>query len=479
MNGLPSNRRTFLRASGIALALPWLESLAPKAARAQSAAPKRFLAVYFPNGVAADYWPCQGSGSGDAWSLSPLLQPFSALKAKMNVYTNLENYTAMQPDPFVEPSHARCTGAFLTCVDSDAVRQAMNVEVANGVSLDQVIAQVVGAQTPALPSLQVGLSTLNSSTDGRHESLSRSISWRSTTEPLYKEVSPQKVFDRLVAAGAGQDLGAEARRAADRRRALRLSTLDFVKDQIGQIQQKLSVLDRRRFDEYLTSTRELEQRIAATAGAMDRACEVGQRPAGDYAVDVVPEDYDRGFHADLMNDLIVMALRCDVTRVISYMLDDARSDFVYRHLTHRRFRTDGSDPGTGAVGNFHASQHSGDSNDGYATINWWLSQKTAELAAKLDAIPEGEGTLLDNSVLLYGSDMHGSNHDANELPIVTLGSGGGVFRTNQHLVFNPTPNDRPLRDLYRTILDHYFGISTPFGANVKGAAAQPITELLA
>ncbi len=472
-------RRTFLRGTGVALALPWLESLAPARAAAQARAPTRFLAVYFPNGVAADYWPCTGQGRGDAWRLSPLLEPFAPLKRKLNVYTNLENYSAMQGDPFVEPSHARCTGAFLTCVDADETRRALDTQPANGVSVDQLIAQRVGVHTPALPSLEVGLSTLNSYTDGRHESLSRSIAWRSATEPLYKEVSPQRVFDRLVGAGAsggGQD--AESARQAARRRALRRSTLDYVMDQIAATQQRLSRADRRRFDEYLTSTRELEQRIAAAEGSVTRACEVGMRPPESYGVDAVPEGYDRGAHCDLMNELIVLAIRCDLTRVVTYMLDDARSDFVYQHVPERRFTAAGSAPGTGRAGNFHASQHAGDSNDGFATITHWLAGKAAALAQRLDAIEEGEGTALDHTVMLFGSDMHGSNHDANELPIVTLGSGGGVFRTDQHLVFPPTPGDRPLRDLYRTLLTHAFGVDAAFGRSVRGAEARVIEELL-
>ena len=314
-------RRTFLRGAGVALALPWLETFAPRRAEAQALTPKRFLAVYFPNGVAADYWPCTGQGSGQAWSLSTLLEPFAPLKRKMTVFKNLENYSSMQADQFVEPSHARCTGAFLTCVDADETRRQLGTTPANGISLDQLITQQVGHATPALPSLQVGLSTLNSFTDGRHESLSRSISWRSATEPLYKEVSPQRVFDRLVSAGAGADMGAEARREAARRRALRRSTLDYVMDQISSTQRRLSRADQRRFDEYLTSTRELEQRIAAAQTDISAACAVGMRPAESYGVDAVPQTYDRGVHCDLMNDLVVMAFRCDITRVISYMLD--------------------------------------------------------------------------------------------------------------------------------------------------------------
>ena len=476
------NRRVFLAGAGVTLALPWMESLgAVRRARAQDDVPRRFVAVYFPNGAAADFWRPQGSGAGDAWSLSPILAPLAPLKHKTLVVSDLENYTSMREDPFVEPSHARCTGAFLTCVDSDAVRQELRVEPANGVSLDQVIAQsAIGAATP-LRSLQVGLSTLNSGDDGRHGALSRSVSWASPTEPLYKDVNPRSVFDRLVSAGAGSGgLDPAAQAAARQRRALRRSALDFLRESTVRLEGRVSRSDRAVLDRFLTSVRELELRVESVGDSVMRAsCETVERPSATYGVDATPPDYDRGAHADVMNDLVVMALRCDTTRVVSYMLDDARSDFVYSHLTNRRFTAEGSTPGSGAVGGFHGLQHAGDSNDGYATINWWLTSKLAELCQSLDAIPEGDGTVLDHTVVLYGSGMHGSNHDANQLPIALVGGRGLGLRQDEHAVMPEGAEGRPLRDLYQTLLAQCFDIeAAPFGTHVRAEPPRVLAEAL-
>ena len=475
-------RRTFLRGAGVCLALPYLESLGGRRAGAQPiAAPRRMLAVYFPNGAAASYWTPSGAGTGDNWALSPVLAPLAPLKHKTTVFTNLENYSTMQGDQFVEPSHARCTGAFLTCVDSDAVSDELGRPGSNGISVDQVIAQSQIGMSSPLPSMQLGLSTLNSYTDGRDGALSRSVSWSSATNPLYKDVNPQSVFDRLVSSGATDGpVDEEAQAAAERRRLLRKSALDYLGESTTRLQGRLSSADRQHLDQYLTSVRELERRVDAIGGNMGGTamCAVGDRPPQPYAVENTPDGYDRGAHADVMNDLIVMAFQCDSTRVVSHMLDDARTDFVYNHLTNRVFTADGSTPGSGAVGGYHGLQHAGDSNDGYATINWWFTQKVLELCQRLDAIPEGDGTMLDNTVVLYGSGMHGSNHDANELPIAMVG-GGSVFRTDQHIVFPETPSDRPLRDLYVTMLQRFFGLDVPnFGTSVKGAQPSLIEEIL-
>jgi hypothetical protein len=421
-------------------------------------------------------------GQGNAWQLSPVLEPFGKLKAKLNVFSNIENYSCMLDNPDVEPSHARFCGAFLTCADSDRLRDEMQVEVANGVSLDQLIASKMKT---ALPSLQLGLSTLDSYTDGRHASLSRSISWRTPTEPLYKEVNPQAVFDRLVAAGAmdgGGTLTAEQAAAAKRRKALRLSALDFVLDSAKSLSTRLGREDKPRLDQFLTSVRELEERVKALDATMGSGgllqCDVIDRPPQAYAVNVT-DGYNRGAHSAVMTDLIVMAVKCDVTRVVSYMLDDARSDFVYDHLINREFSEAGSVPGNGTVNGYHGLQHAGDSNNGYATINYSLSEQVADLCLKLDAIEEGDGSVLDHSVVMYGGSMHGSDHNGNKLPILTIGNAGGAFKTDQHLVFGETPGDRPLRDLYLTILNGYFGLGVDsFGESSIGAKNTMISELL-
>jgi hypothetical protein len=478
-----TSRRSFLRGAGVCLALPFLESVVPRSlARAQSTAARRFIAIYFPNGAAASYWPVKGQGQGDAWQLSPVLEPFAALKSKMTVFTNLENYSSMADNPDVEPSHARLCGAFLTCADSDRIREAMQVEVANAVSVDQLIA--ASMKTP-IASLQLGLSTLDSYLDGRHASLSRSISWKTATEPTYKEVNPQAVFDRLVAAGAtegGGTMSAEQVAEAKRRKALKLSALDFVLESAKSLTTRLGREDKPRLDQFMTSVRELEQRVAALDATMGPGgtlqCEVMDRPPEAYAVNVV-DGYNRGTHSAVMNDLMVMALQCDVTRVVSHMLDDARSDFVYDHLINREFTADGSVEGNGTVNGYHGLQHAGDSNNGYATINWWLSTQVADLCQKLDAIDEGEGSVLDNSVVLYGGAMHGSDHNGNELPMTLIGGGSLGLRQNQHVVFPAAPNDRPLRDLYYTLLNRCFDMNVDkFGESILGAQNKLVDEIL-
>jgi hypothetical protein len=176
-----------------------------------------------------------------------------------------------------------------------------------------------------------------------------------------------------------------------------------------------------------------------------------------------------------------MALQCDATRVISYMLEDERSEYVYDHVPKRRFTAEGSEPGSGTCGNYHGAQHAGDVNDDFATISWWNAGKVAALCERLDAIPDGpDTTLLDNTVVLYASCMHGGNHQLNELPVALIGSGGRTLRTDQHIVFPDTPGDRPMRDLYVTLLDHAFGLNVgSFGVNTKDVPNDVIAELIA
>jgi hypothetical protein len=470
------SRRALLRGVGVCLSLPWLETLQPRA-KAQAAAPRRFVATYFPNGTAAAYWPPTGLGSGSAWGLSPILAPFAKLKSQLTILSNLENYSSMQNNEQVEPSHSRLCGAFLTCVDSDKIRQDLKTEPANGISVDQIVAARMSTQ---LRSLEVGLSTLNSYEDGRHPALSRSIAWKTATQPLYKEVNPQAVFDRLVASGASGSgtMDPAAQREADRRKALKLSVLDFALESASTLNAKLGREDKPRLEQFLSSVRELEQRVSNVATSMAASssmCVPIARPTEVYAVNKT-DGYNRGTHATLMTDLIVMALRCDMTRVVTHMLDDARSDFVYDHLTTRKFTASGSMPGTGAVSGYHGLQHAGDSNDGFATINWWLSSVTADLCQKLSEITEGDGSLLDHSLVMYAGAMNGSNHDAWPLPVALLGGGKAGIRTDQHVRFG---SPRPLRDLYFTILNSYFQLGVPsFGDSLSGAPNQTISELL-
>jgi hypothetical protein len=465
------HRRVMLQGLGVALALPWLETLAARSARAQAAgAITRYVTLYFPNGT-AEFWRPSAAAAGDAWTLSPILEPLTAVKQYVSVLSNVSNYA-----PFgghVEPSHSNCAASTWTCV-----KPGGDGKTQNGISIDQVIAKRIGGMNP-LPSLQVGLSTLDSNTDGLPAQHSRSMSWKSASEPLYKTVNPQAVFDRLVS-GVPTAAGSAPDPAAVKRRALKRSALDYVLESASGLQKTLSVSDRARLDQFLTSARSLEKRVAEPTMqvASGAACMPAARPTESYAVGNVPQGYNRGSHATLMIDLVTMAIRCNITRVVSFMLDDARSDFVYDFLTQRKFSDAGSMPGTGKVAGYHGLQHAGDRNDGFATIGWWNAQQAADLASKLLAIQEGEtGTALDNTVITFASGMHGGNHDARNLPIALIGGGGrsahgNVLKTNQHFAF---ANEQRLADVHLTLAQKVFGCPD----SSFGASAGVIADLLA
>jgi hypothetical protein len=477
------NRRTVLRGAGVALALPWLESLAPKLARgATNNFPKRFLPIFFPNG-SATFWRPANPGVGNAWALSPILQPFQALKSKMTVLTNVENYTPADPTTStLQPSHGRDPGVFLSCVDAPHVRDVLKSKDANGITADQVIAQHPNYATQtALQSLQVGLSTIESYCDGQPCSLSRSISWKSPTEPMYKEIDPLKVFNAIVGAAppapGGTTMPDPER---ERQRKIDGSVLDAVIENATRTQKLLGKSDQARLDQFLTSVRETEKTATVVSGGMTKAgtsCNTIDAPTLKAAYGMANGGgYNKGAHMDVMNDLIVMGLACDATRVVSYMLEDERSEFVYDHVPQRAFSATGSTTGSGSCGNYHGAQHGGDANNNFATINWWQSTKIADLLTKMNAITEGEGTLLDNSIVMYASCMHGGNHAANDLPVALFGSGGGTFKTDQNVQFDA---ELPLRDLYFTIMNSYFelGVSS-FGVSTRNVPNQLIKQIL-
>lgn len=472
-SGRAISRRVVLRGAGVALTLPWLESLQPREARAQAAAPRlRFLPIYLPSGAPARWRP-PATGSGDAWALSSLLEPLSALKRSVTVLSGMENGSAFNEDgsASVEPSHGRQSGAWLTCVDARLVGQQLGSQDANGISADQVIAQAAAFQgaTP-LASLQVGLSTTESSCDGSPCSHSRNVSWKTPTMPLYKLVDPQEVFDHLLGAGAGQ-----ATKAAIERRARHKSVLDAVKDSAGVVRPKLNAHDQQRMDAFLESVRSVERRIDAGPTVV-RDCDV---PAGPFprVVGMFRQNspaYDKGVHADAMNDLVALAFQCDLTRVISYMLEDERSEFICDHIPQRKFDDLTSTPDVGVCGEWHGAQLG--AGDQYASIVHWNVGKVAALCQKLADMDDGDGrSVLDNTVVFMGACM---NHDFRcaNLPALLIGGGGGALQGNQHLDLV----NRPLRDLYITLMNDVLGLNEAnFGVNRTGAPLRPITELLA
>lgn len=478
------SRRTLLRGAGVALSLPWLESLAPKVVRAQTAdVRRRFLPIYLPNG-ASDFWPPASAGSGDAWLLSSILQPFAgSLKSKLNVLTNLENGSVFNSDGTsqVDSSHGRLGGAWLTCVDAAAVRAKLGLDEANGISVDQVLAQddAFKGKTP-FASLQVGLSTPISSCDPPQPcSSSRSVSWASTTLPMYKIVDPLVVFNQLVGLAPQMDPSGSAALEAKKRLARNKSVLDAVLENANRTRLRLGTSDKAHMDEFLDSVRAVEQRVVGVSsnmgglGCMPLTPTISVDPSAHARQNT--DTYNKGDHADAMNALIVMAFQCDATRVISYMLEDERSEFTYDNVPERAFTADDSTPKGGNCPEYHAAQHAG--GDDFATITWWNVGKVADLCRMLDNIQEAPGvSVLDNCVVYLGACMHGGDHEADRLPVALIGGGNLGLKNNQHLVLDK----RPLRDLYFTLMNDVYGIrnASDFGQNLTGAPPARISELL-
>jgi hypothetical protein len=479
------SRRALLRGAGVALSLPWLASLAPKSLHAQAAeVRRRFLPIYLPNG-ASDLWLPAGSGSGGAWQLSSILEPFgSSLKPKLNVVTNLENGSVFNSDGsgYVESNHGRLGGAWLTCVDAAAVRSQLQRDEANGISLDQVLAQhgSFKGKTP-FDSLQLGLSTPLSNCDGQPCSSSRSVSWASPTQPMYKLVDPLEVFNQLVGATAHSDPSGAAALEAQKRMKRNKSVLDAVLENAQRTRAQLGASDQQRMDEFLESVRSVERRVVGLSSSMNGVACTVPRPYGLPSVAQSAQaprqtgpTYDKGLHADAMNDLIAMAFECDLTRVISYMLEDERSEFTYDNVAERAFTAQGSTPKGGGCPEYHTAQHEG--GDVFATITWWNVGKVADLCRKLDAIEEAPGvSVLDNCVVLFGGCMHGGDHQGDRLPVALLGGHNLGLKNDQHVVLDK----RPLRDLYFTLLNDVYGLGADdFGQNLTGAPATRVSELL-
>ena len=482
------SRRTLLRGAGVALALPWMESLAPRTAGAASGtAPIRYMPIYLPNG-APDFWVPNGTTSN--WTLGSILDPFSDLKSKVTILKNLENGSAFNNDgsSSVEPSHGRQPGAWLTCTDGYTVKHRLGTNLeANGISVDQVMAMHAAfSGKTSLASLQVGLSTVHSSCDGPCEgggacqcSVSRSVSWHTETQPMYKKVDPLTVFNLISGAampGTGTDPVAAAKRIA-----LKKSILDGALESATSTRDRLSVADRQRMDEFLDSVRNVELKATQVSEGMGGVACV---PAAKPTMATVTEDgirqttakYNKGDHADAMNSLIVMAMQCDVTRIITYMLEDERSEFVYDHVPKRKFTADTSTPSSGTCPEWHTGGQHGTPDD-FAAITQWNVAKVADLCKKLDAIKEGNGlSILDNSVIFLGACMHGSDHACDRLPAMLVGGAGGKLKTGQYISLNK----RPLRDLHFTMMNSVFGMGqTNFGQNLTGAPISTITEIVA
>lgn len=423
MSGWTLQRRTFLRGVGATMALPLLEAMLPaKAWAAGATAPKRLLCIFFPNGAIMPDW--QPTGEGADYTLGSTMEPLAALKGKFNVLSGLmqDNARAKGDGP---GDHARSAAAFLT--GAHPVKTG-GTDIKVGMSVDQVAAEKIGKYTN-LPSLEVGTEGGRSAgqcDSGYSCAYSNSISWKTASTPMAKEINPKAVFQRLFG---------DQQAAADRlrREAARKSVLDLVADDAARLNKKLGQTDRRKLDEYFTSVNEIEQRIVRSQA------EAATRPKPNMPQpDGIPKDLRE--HIRLMYDLLAMAFQTDSTRVSTYMLANEGSNRSY--------------PIIGVNDGHHHLSHHQKKEDWIASlkkIDRFFIEEFAHFLEKLDGTKEGESTLLDNSMIVYGSAIaDGNRHTHHDLPIILAGRGGGTIHAGRHIVY---PTETPLNNLFLSLLD--------------------------
>jgi Protein of unknown function (DUF1552) len=423
-------RRTVLRGMGASLALPFLDAMVPRA----FAAPKpahRFQTFYVPNGMAMEYWTPKGEGS--AFELSPILEPLAPYKNQMLVLSGIKaswNYI-----------HAGASGSFLTGTPRGGRNE---IEIFADVSMDQLLArhfsndtQVASLELSMDAPANAGACTGNLSCVYTH-----TLSWRSRTQPLPMEWNPRAVFERLFG-----DSGSTDRKAREARLHQHKSILDSVQDKLTSLQRELGPGDRSKVDEYTDAIRDVERRIARAEEQRDLELPAIDQPQG---APPVFED-----HLALMLDLQLLAFQSDLTRVISFMIGKEQSARPY--------------PQIGVPEAHHPLSHHNDIPDLIAQmskINRYHAQLFSQYVAKLRATPDGDGSLLDHTTILYGAGISNSQrHSGDNLPLMLVGGGSGTLRGGRHLVYKDKPM---MANLLVTLMDKMdFPVDHVGGSNGK------------
>lgn len=419
------SRRTILRGLGATVALPWLEAMGPQsswvhAANPSQAAPNRLAILYVPNGCnMADWTPAT---EGTDFELPHILKPLEPVRSQVCVLTGLTADKA-RANGDGAGDHARALAAFLTGAQP---RKTDGTDIRAGISVDQVVASRMGHLT-RLPSLEIGCeaSAMAGSCDSGYSCVySSTMSWRSSTQPLPKEVNPRLVFERLF--GNEKD----SRRAE--REAARKSILDFIRDDTKQVAQRLGSSDQRKLDEYFSSIRDIEVRMERASSFEPLETPDFPKPEG------VPGDYAE--HLRLMCDLLVLAFQADITRVSTFVLANEGSNRPYPFISVPE-------------GHHDLSHHGNDAakKQKIRDINTFHMQQFAYLLQKLQSIPEGDGTLLDHCMIAYGSgNSDGNAHNHDDLPVLLAGSGGGTIYPGRHIRYE---KETPLNNLWISLLD--------------------------
>jgi hypothetical protein len=408
----------------VAVALPFLDSWLPAEAPLRPAPPLRVAFVYAPNGKHMADWTPKGVGA--VADLPPTLLPLKELKDQVTILSGLALRNA-NPDGEGPGDHARAMAAFLT---GCRPHKTSGADVRVGVSVDQAIAAVVGRAT-RLPSLEVGCEggkPGGTCDNGYSCAYQTNLSWRTASSPMPKETDPRVVFERLF----GDRVRPESDAVRARRERERRSVLDFVAEDATQLSDELGTADRRKLDEYLTSVREVERRLQQAQPAVTIGRERLVRPAG------VTESFEK--HARLLADLVALAFHADLTRVVTFVLGNDGSNRSYREV--------------GVPEGHHDVSHHGNDparHEKLRRINRLHVGQLAYLLGRLKAVPQGDGTLLDHCLIVYGSGISdGDRHNHEDLPILLAGGGGGIHRGGRHVRH---PGGTPLCNLYLALLD--------------------------
>ena len=420
----PISRRTILRGAGATLALPWLEAMMPARASAAAASPIRMAILYMPNGTREDTWTPQGTGRD--FALSPTLEQLADLKDQLIIPTNLWNQGSKGSE-----GHYVKTSGFLT---STTVSKTLGVDInCHGISMDQVAAQAAGQRTP-LASLELGIAPVTTGVDtnvGYTRVYGSHISWSGPTAPVAKELNPRLVYERLLRSTKPQ-----ANSAKDE-----LLLLDEVKDDAKVLREKLGASDRIRLDEYLSVVRSLEERV----GRATKARQTDWKPRARLDLTEPPEGVPRQYaeHVKLMLDMIALAFQTDTTRIATFMYGNAVSNQNFSFV----------DGVTGAHHSISHHQNDADKLRQYQLINSWHVAQYGYLLRKLRDMKEGDSTVLDNSMVVFGAGLRdGNKHDPHNLPLVLAGRAGGRLATGQHLSYD---KDTPLANLWVSMLDAF------------------------
>ena len=417
-------RRSFLKGLGASMALPMLDAMTPsRALAAATRPPVRSAFIFVPNGVHLDNWTPKTTGAN--FDLPSILEPLTPVKNDLLVLSGLTHDKGRANDDG-PGDHARNAGVFLTGAQP---LKSQGSEIRAGISVDQVAARQVGSETK-FTSLELAAEGGRSSgkcDSGYSCAYSNNISWRDAATPMTAETDPRLVFERLF----GNQLPKEMTESQARRQRYRKSILDFVLEDANRLNAKVGGDDKQKLDEYLTAVRDIEQRIERAENGVDsKKISSRLRPAG------IPKGYDE--HIRLLGDMMALAFQTDATRVASFMFARAGSNRTYRPIGV-------------SEGHHSLSHHQNDAGKlaKISAINRFHTQQLAYILQKLKSIREGDGTLLDNCMIVYGSGISdGNKHNNENLPVLV--AGGGSILTGRHM---RCPSETPMANLFLSMLD--------------------------